>query len=202
MSFFTVSQLNLRKAIAPTASFLTALSPNSIGLIQEPYCAKPFRKVSYVPPSHISFKAPGTFPRAAIVVPVALGPSCFPLLNFSNRDCVALRISSPSSPDFIICSYYMDITLNNPPLCHPFTALVEHCNSNNIPLITGMDSNAHHTAWYNRTNNRRGISLLDFFNVNSLQWANNSPKPTFQSRVGSSHIDLTLYNNNAAHHPQ
>ena len=147
MSSFTVSQLNLRKAIAPSAAFLSTLPPSTIGLIQEPYCAKPYRKVTYVPPSHIPFKAPGASPRAAIIVPVSLGPSCFPLLNFSSRDCVALRISSPSSPDFILCSYYMDITFNTPIVTPKYLALVEHCNANNIPLITGMDSNAHHTLY-------------------------------------------------------
>jgi len=190
-------QLNLRHAIAPASAFLSTLPSSSLALVQEPYCAKPFKKVSFVPPSHTAFSSPSLRPRAAIIVPNELGPSCFPLHSFSDRDCMAVLISRPSSPPFILCSYYMDITFNTPVISQSFSSLVSHCNINNIPLITGMDSNSHHVAWYNHYTDARGKTLQEFCHSNTLQWANNSPSPTFISHSGSSHIDLTLLNNAA-----
>ena len=200
---FTVYQNNLGRGIAASSSLLSTLSPRAIALLQEPYCAKPFKKPSFIPPSHISFSASCHLPRAAIVVPIEIGPACLPLLQFSNRDCIAIRISSPSNscPDYILCSYYMDITFNggsSPMISPTFSSLVDHCNSNNIPLITGMDSNAHHTAWLSRDTNPRGITLLDFFSSTALLWANTSSNPTYVTKRSSSLIDLTVYNRCAA----
>ena len=88
----------------------------------------------------------------------------------------------------------MDINLTSPIVSNSFSSLVSYCSTNNIPLITGVDTNAHHTAWLSTDINTRGTALLDYLSTAALSWANTSNLPTFVSSRGSSLIDLTLLN--------
>jgi hypothetical protein len=55
-----------------------------------------------------------------------------------------------------------------------------------------MDANAKSTLWFSPKADSRGIKVLEFMSEHRLFVRNDSPKPTFSSEIGSSHIDLTL----------
>ena len=59
-----------------------------------------------------------------------------------------------------------------------------------------MDSNARSTTWYDVTTNHRGKLLEEFLASNQLHIINEeSTRTTFQSRRGTSNIDITITNN-------
>ena len=114
--------------------------------------------------------------------------------NFSTPDITTIRVTLESS-SFIICSAYLDITLpvSNPKLLDLF----EFCNQQKIPLLVGSDTNARNTLWGDRLTNPRGKDLANIIATYSLHIINKGSAPTYQSKLGSSIIDLTLVNDYA-----
>lgn len=73
-----------------------------------------------------------------------------------------------------------------------YVAISEYCKSNNIPLLSGIDANAHHFVWGSTNTNSRGISLFEFIMTSELMVANVGNKPTFQNKLRSEVLDVTL----------
>ncbi len=88
----------------------------------------------------------------------------------------------------------MDILLDipNPEL----TRVVDYCESRKIPLIIGMDSNAHSPAWGERELNKRGDLLNEWITTKNLHLANQGRISTFVPAFGARDtiIDVTLTN--------
>ena len=69
---------------------------------------------------------------------------------------------------------------------------MRYCEKENLSLIEGCDSNAHHTACGSTNRNGRGESLLEFLsslNLEILKWVN---EPTFCNVIRQEVIDITL----------
>jgi hypothetical protein len=63
-------------------------------------------------------------------------------------------------------------------------------------LLIAVDSNARATAWHDSQRNKRGKILEEYIISKNLHIMNEeSEQTTFQSRRGSSNIDLTIVNN-------
>ncbi len=65
-----------------------------------------------------------------------------------------------------MASVYLDI--NKPPVSGELIAIVKHCKNKGLPLIIGMDSNAHSQEWGSDDDNDRGMALSDYFDQNQL----------------------------------
>ena len=56
---------------------------------------------------------------------------------------------------------------------------MRYCEKENICLIVGCDSNAHHTAWGSTNRNGRGESLLEFLSSSNLEILKRGNESTF-----------------------
>jgi len=70
--------------------------------------------------------------------------------------------------------------------------LRHYCENENLRLILGCDSNAHHTAWGSTNCNGRGEFLLEFLNSSNLEILNRGNEPTFCNVSRQEVTDLTL----------
>ena len=91
-----------------------------------------------------------------------------------------------------VCSLYLDINFDVK--SRLFCKLVDMCNQERIPLIVGMDSNAHSPLWGCPDRNERGEGLEEIFLTKNLTVMNVGNVPTFVAGVGESIIDVTVMN--------
>ena len=69
---------------------------------------------------------------------------------------------------------------------------MQYCENENLCLIVGCDSNAHHTAWGSTNCNGKGESLLEFFNSLNLGILNRGNESTFCNASRQEVIDWGL----------
>ena len=98
--------------------------------------------------------------RAAVLI--NQGVHYWALEQFTHKDsaAVCVKIYDTKNEQYksvYIASIYLDIKLDT--ISNDLKNLVEHCCRRRIPLIVGMDSNAHSTAWGALENNKRGEEL-------------------------------------------
>ncbi|CAB4045425.1 Hypothetical predicted protein, partial [Paramuricea clavata] len=94
-----------------------------------------------------------------------------------------------------ISSIYLDILL---PAKKPlFIELVRRCQEDNIPLLTGIDCNAHSQMWGCHEQNRRGKELEEMIQEEQLTVMNTGNEWTFNVGGRRSIIDITVLNDRA-----
>jgi len=69
---------------------------------------------------------------------------------------------------------------------------VRYYENENLYLIVGCNSNAHHTAWDSTNCNGRGEALMEFLNSSNLKILNRGNKSTFCSGSRQEVIHVTL----------
>ena len=69
--------------------------------------------------------------------------------------------------------------------------IIDYANDKGYALLLGIDSNCHSTL-YGLETNRRGEELEDFIAKNRLYVENIGTTPTFNTKWGTSIIDITL----------
>ena len=186
-----ITQINVDKKITVISSLFSEMKTNEIVLLQEPLVRK--NRIGNVPKSHRQF-IPFSKDRArvAILLPNDLANKAMILSTFSTADSIVLRLRINKNTQILLASVYMDITKDIPTdLIHRSARFAE---SENLPLMVGVDTNAHHTVWGHRSCNQRGRSLLLSLSSNNLILANKGNTPTFRTKVGNSVIDLTFTN--------
>ena len=196
LEFLPCSQINLHRSENPTAQFYYNVEQNDdlpfVTFVQEPYCYK--GKPKHLPGNGVTFyhSSPDlSNPRATLTVSNNIANQFFFQKQFSDRDISTCSIELPNSKLYL-SSVYMEInTSHEPP--EKFIKLAEHCLSHKHGLVIGTDSNAHHTAWGNRSTNTRGTKLLNCLAQSGLLWVNNG-KFTFKRNHQETAIDLTLRN--------
>ena len=75
--------------------------------------------------------------------------------------------------------------------------LVKFCKQSNLPLIVGMDSNAHSSMWGSSDDNKRGEDLEELILEQNLHVMNQGTENTFSIGDKGSVIDVTLANEKA-----
>ena len=128
--------------------------------------------------------------RAAVVIPKDLSRSTMMLGSLCDGDTVTVRSKINKNQSIVFSSMYMDITKQVPE--NMVTKIAAYAEQESLPLILGIDSNAHNTAWGHRDNNARGNTLLQAIGTNGLVICNTGNRPTFTGSRGTSIIDLTL----------
>jgi hypothetical protein len=89
------------------------------------------------------------------------------LPGFSCRDLVAILIKyteDGAERRLVTCSAYLPYDSEDLHPSRELEELVRYCENENLRLIVGCNSNAHHTAWGSTNCNGRGESLLEFLN--------------------------------------
>jgi hypothetical protein len=113
------------------------------------------------------------------------------LPGFSCRDLVAVLVHYIERW-LVVCSDYLTCDSEDPPLSSELEELVQYCENENLYLVIGCDSKAHHVAWGNTNCNDRGEALVEFLNSLNLEILNQGNEPTFSSGYRLEVIDTTL----------
>ena len=152
-----VVQLNQNKAFAAAVELNRNLtkSGNYICLISEPFKAK-CRIIARPHHSKVLYVRNATPPRTAIYFKGEF--DIIMLETLCNRDCT-VGILNTGRKKILIGSIYLDINLEVKPAW--LTAVHEYARKKGLPLLLGMDSNAHSDLFGNETN-KRGEELEDY----------------------------------------
>jgi len=116
------------------------------------------------------------------------------LPGFSCRDLVAVLVKyfeDGADRRLVVCSAYLSYDSEDRPPSRQLEELVRYCETENLYLIVGCDSNAHHVAWGSTNCNGRGEVLMEFLNSSSLEILNRSNMPTFCSGNRQEVNDIT-----------
>ena len=175
----TLRQLNCGKRIASTTEILSWHS--HINIIQEPN----FGQIKQLGTKFNVYTQPKS--RSLICTNKNIDATLVP--KFSNKDITTIQLEKSN---IYICSAYLDIKA----MAWPTTLynLAAYCQTKNINLIIGADSNAHSTLWNCPASNARGESIEQAIIRHNLHVENVGNKFTFEGGVGSSIIDITLTN--------
>ena len=106
------------------------------------------------------------------------------LPGFSCRDLVAVLIQyNEEGPErsLVVSSAYLPYDSKDPPPSKELEKLVQYCEDENLYLVVGCDSNAHHSAWGSTNCNSRGEAQVGFLNSSNLEILNQGNEPTFCS---------------------
>jgi len=136
-------QNNLQHSKKATDSLCHSFRVLQTGIchIQEPYHYRgKIRGLGALGNVHC-FNRPGEKPRACLITTIDV--HTWPLTKFSNGDVAAIKTIWKHGT-VVHASVYMASDVTCPPPM--MTELVNHCNSNGVPLIIGCDANAHHTT--------------------------------------------------------
>jgi hypothetical protein len=132
-------------------------------------------------------------PRTCILV--KKGFQILPLLHHCTRDLMAVKIKTSvdgGPKEIILGSAYLpydDVELPPP---GELENLVMECRTGGTHLITGCDTNAHHTSWGSSGNNNRGESLFNYIMANGLDIMNRGNRHTFVTTNRQVVIDITI----------
>lgn len=98
-----------------------------------------------------------------------------PLYNLSTPDQAVAMLTvkvNGNDKNIIVCaSYFPHEAMEGPPNSE-YAAVVEYCKENNLPLLSGIDANAHHFAWGSTDINPRGSNLFEFILATELRILN------------------------------
>ena len=142
-------QINLHKAYAPSTELNDLLSNKStfIVFIQEPASRLGAIKGINRKSCDIIHVGGHNKPRAALCVSKNL--DLHPLYHLCTTDTAVALIKvkkNSMNRNIVICSSYFPYDSTQPPPSPEFILVVEYCKKNNLPLLTGIDSNSHHVA--------------------------------------------------------
>ena len=84
----------------------------------------------------------GKRPRAALRIRGDLEPWAVPAFTDVDMATATVKIQGV---DALVCSLYLDI--NYEERKELFLKLIDHCETNGLPLVCSMDSNAHSPMW-------------------------------------------------------
>jgi ribonuclease HI len=196
-SSISVTQINLHKAKHTWHTLVANIVGDTSPLIlaTEPYADT----TNTIPPVHSDlslfyYREGDKKPRAAIAIHNRLLEKGWELTQFTTPDLVAMKLRLDKG-EIVVVSCYMD---GRPEMAVPpndLRPVVDFARTNNLPLVIGSDTNAHHFAWGNRYSDSRGDDLLEYMDGNNLSWSNRGTTPTFvNSRGHNSIIDLTITN--------
>lgn len=176
---FRCIQINLHHAKAASAVLAQRFNSDhlDVALIQEPYIYNDQVRCLTGELLYDSYNVGK--PRACILL--RNGINSLPIPEHTTKDQVAIRAFVPTATgmtEIVLCSAYLPGDSNDLEFL-PLQGLVNYCGRNNLQLIIGCDSNAHHTLWGSTNINSRGECLLEFLNNSRLEILNMGSSPTF-----------------------
>jgi ribonuclease HI len=189
---FGLAQINLQHGKAATAFLCRTLAEmqTNIYLIQEPYFHKGIKGLDSKWGRVICGDGESR-KRACLYINNCIDAVQLP--QFSNND-MATAIVTVDRKDlkvkFICCSLYL--AYDEDPCSPLLLDLLSFSRVENIPILIGMDANAHHVIWGSTDTNSRGESVMDLICSNNLFILNDGNAPTFANSVRQEVIDITV----------
>ena len=197
---YNATQINLNKHKEAWDTLVENIlhEPNPIVLTTEPYL-KPDHTLPNINNNLIGYfdTKCSDMPRAAIVMHKNLYDQCTLIPEHTNRDQVLMKLNHGTGK-ILLLTTYMDINHATPD--EGYQLAMEYSKKYDLPIISCTDSNSHHYYWGSPPNktDKRGETLLEYFDKNNLILNNVGNKPTFVNNMGhKTHIDLTVSNEKA-----
>ena len=184
IEFLTCVQINLNKSKVATNE-LSLSKFKDIALLHEPYVNQ--SRVRMLDGRRGVILADKSNPRAAIYVRKELEP--WLVEEFTDRDLCVCTIKIDGRL-WYLASVYLDINFNIKENSN-LEKLIDFCNVSKIPLLLGVDSNAHSILWGSESTNGRGEDLEDIILEKDLSVVNVGSVPTFQTIIAKSVIDIS-----------
>jgi len=194
VSTISFIQANLQHSIVASGILTRTVSVEGVdvALVQEPWYREDCIRGLTVP-GYTLYSAGGKErPRACIL---ARKMHAWALSDFSYRDLVAIQmkcLEDGAERRLVVCSAYLPYDSEDRPPSREMGELVRYCEQENLRIIVGCESNAHHTAWGSTNCNGRGESLLEFLSSLNLEIFNWGNEPTFFNVIRQEVIDITL----------
>ena len=185
-------QINLQHSRIATDSLMWQIAKDgvNIAIIQEPYTIN--NKVAGISKRFRIFQCGEGRPRAATVV-INNKIDVLLIKQLSDEDTVVLEMSIERIKYYII-SIYLDIEKQLEEDLEKLNKILKFTERESV--LIAMDSNSRSTMWYDRLTNPRGRVLEEYLCSKGLFILNEEKEmTTFQNRIGSSNIDLTITNN-------
>ncbi len=172
----------------------------TIILIQEPYVKNNRIKNFNLNKFNLFSKVSQNKPRTCILA--TKDTELLLLSQLSTEDLTVASLTTKvngGSKQIIIASGYMPSERHVLPPTPEVINLINHCKSNNVPLILGCDANAHHTVWGSTDVNEKGDSLFEFIMSSNLTVLNRGAEFTFYNTIREEILDVTLATMTFAH---
>jgi len=181
VSTISFIQAKLQHSTAASRILTRTVSVKGIvrALIQEPWYRED-RIMGLNTPGYTVHSAGGTDRSRACIL--ARNMTIWMLPGFSCRDLVAVLvkyIEDGAERQLVVCSTYLPNDSEDSPLTKESEEFLQYCENENLHLIMGCDSNAHHTAWGSTNCNDTGEVLVEFLNSLNLEILNRSNEATF-----------------------
>ena len=176
-------QANLQHSIAASrvTSRTVCVKGIDLALIQEPWYHEGHIRGLNIP-GYTLFSVSGTDrPHACILM---RNEMAWLLPGFSCRDLAAVLIQyneEGAEQSLVVCSAHLPYDFEDPPPSKEVEELVRYCENENLYLVVGCNSNAHHSAWGSTNCNSRGEALIEFLNPSNLEILDRGNEPTFCS---------------------
>jgi ribonuclease HI len=187
-----IYQINLQHCKAASTELIKNISLNNIhiSLIQEPYILN--NKVKLLESKVITLISSNTNNKLRTCILLNHKIEYVLLNEFCDGDVTAIKAKFKGSNEIVIASVYMPHDSAVISVQSNTAKLVNYCKYNNLQLIIGCDSNAHHTVWASSDTNERGELLLEFLMTNNLCILNQGNEPTFVTSNRSEVLDLSF----------
>ena len=156
-------------------------------LIQEPY----HYKGKLMTCMNYNFSFTGTNYRSCIGIPRSIQYTRLAELCNNDIEVVEVITKDENIPKIRLVCAYLDINDDTLSLDH-LERCVEKARRDRIPILFGLDTNAHSVLWNSPDSNVRGNKLEDFILQHSLVVHNRGNDNTFETIRGKSIIDVTL----------
>ena len=149
VSTISFIQANLQHSIVASGILTRTVSVEGVdvALVQEPWYREDCIRGLTVP-GYTLYSAGGKErPRACIL---ARKMHAWALSDFSYRDLVAIQmkcLEDGAERRLVVCSAYLPYDSEDRPPSREMGELVRYCEQENLRIIVGCESNAHHTAW-------------------------------------------------------
>ena len=186
-------QINLQHSKAAWSHLVSEISAAGklhslpIILIQEPY----HYKGKLMSCKNYNFSFTGTNYRSCIGIPRSIQYTRLAELCNNDIEVVEVITKDENIPKIRLVSAYLDINDDTLSLDH-LERCVEKARRDRIPILFGLDTNAHSVLWNSPDSNVRGNKLEDFILQHSLVVHNKGNDYTFETVRGKSIIDITL----------
>lgn len=184
-------QQNLQHSRAATLNLTKLITESNIDIafLQEPYLHG--NKPTGMPTNYKIFSSDKGKCRTAIAV-TKDSITAIIINQLSNGDATTMEVRR-GEQSFIAVSMYFDILQDIEQDLAKVKEILKFADRKGI--IIAIDSNSRSSLWHDITTNTRGKRLAEFILENHLFVTNaDTGQPTFQTRRGSSWIDLTLCN--------
>ncbi len=189
-----ILQINLNKSKIATSALNDRIF--DVALVQEPNLSSNLN-IGLISAPRRSFCVNRA--RAAVIVDSST-TNYWPVTSLSTRDLAVVIVDcGRPATTIVLAAGYLDIL--QPAVIPEMVRLVDYCECKGLPLLMGLDSNAHSTLWGSDNLNQRGERLEDFLMSSNLFICNVGNVPTFAPSYDDRRrtvIDITITNERAA----